>query len=96
MRITIIGAGAIGGICGAYLTKAGRKVTLVEPYKEHRDRIKEGIFIDGVRGEMTVSRTAIPWEDLKGPLELALLTVKTTPTPEAIEEIGSASCRDSV
>ena len=87
MDITIIGAGAIGGICGAYLTKAGRNVTLVEPYKEHRDRIKEGVLIDGVRGEMKIPLNAIPWEEVKGPLELALLAVKTTRTLDALEAL---------
>lgn len=43
MKLTILGAGAIGGICGAYLTRAGKEVTMVEPYKEHRERIREGV-----------------------------------------------------
>lgn len=85
MDITIIGAGAIGGICGAYLTKAGREITLVEPYTEHRERIKNGVFIDGARGEITVPLNAVVWEELKGPLGLVLLAVKTTRTSKALE-----------
>ncbi len=87
MNITIIGAGALGGICGAYLTEAGRDVTLIEPHKEHRERIREGLFIDGVRGEMKVALNAVPWEDVKGPLGLALLTVKTTHTRDALKTL---------
>ncbi len=87
MKITIVGAGAIGGICGAYLTEAGRDVTLIEPHEEHRERIRKGVFIDGARGEMTVSLNAIPWEDVKGPLELVALAVKTTRTADAIESL---------
>jgi 2-dehydropantoate 2-reductase len=88
MNITIIGAGAIGGICGAYLTKAGRNVTLIEPYKEHRERIRRGVLIDGARGEMTVPLNAVPWEEVKGPLELALLAIKSTRMREAFEALG--------
>lgn len=87
MRITIVGAGAIGGICGAYLTKAGRDVTLIEPYEPHRERVKAGVFIDGTRGEMTVPLNAISWEELDGSLELVLLAVKTTRTHAAIESL---------
>ena len=65
MEITIVGAGALGSICGAYLTKAGRNVTLVEPFKEHRERIKKGVFIDGVRGEITMPLNAVEARDLK-------------------------------
>jgi 2-dehydropantoate 2-reductase len=87
MRITIVGAGAIGGICGAYLTKAGRDVTLIEPYEPHRERIRAGVFIDGARGEMTVPLNAISWEELDGSLELVLVAVKTTRTRAAIESL---------
>jgi 2-dehydropantoate 2-reductase len=87
MRITIVGAGAIGGICGAYLTTAGRDVTLIEPYEPHRERITAGVFIDGARGEMTVPLNAIPWEELDGSLELVLLATKTTRTHDALEAL---------
>ena len=87
MHITIVGAGALGSICGAHLTKAGRNVTLVEPFKEHRERIKKGVFIDGVRGEITMPLNAVEAKDLKGPLDLVLLTVKTPYTLAALDDI---------
>ncbi len=85
MKITIVGAGAIGGICGAYLTKAGRDVTLVEPYREHLERIRKGVRIHGVRGEMTVPLNAVSPDELKGPLGVVLLAVKSTKTVEAVD-----------
>ncbi len=85
--ITIVGAGALGSICGAYLTKAGRNVTLVEPFREHRERIRKGAFIDGVRGEMTVPLNAVEAKDLKAPLDLVMLTVKTPYTMNALNDI---------
>ena len=87
MKITIIGAGAIGGICGAYLTEAGRDVTLIEPHKEHRERVRQGVLIDGARGEMRAKLNAIPWEEVEGPLDLALLCVKTTRTMDALDAL---------
>lgn len=87
MKITILGAGAIGGISGAYLTKAGREVTMVEPYKEHLEGIRKGVRIDGVRGEMAVPLDAVLPDELKGPLGIVLLAVKSTKTLEALDNI---------
>ena len=39
MKITVIGAGAIGGLAGAYMTKAGYEVTLVDRWVEHVDAL---------------------------------------------------------
>ena len=62
MQFTIIGAGAIGGLAGAYMTRAGHDVLLVDRWQEHVDALNaKGMFIDGVRGEMTVPvRAATP------------------------------------
>lgn len=87
MNITIIGAGAIGGICGAYLTKAGRDVVLIEPHEAHRNLIRQGVHIDGVRGELEVPLNAISIDQLNQKLELVLLTVKSSKTTEALESL---------
>jgi 2-dehydropantoate 2-reductase len=96
MKITIVGAGAIGGISGAYLTKAGRDVTMVEPYREHLERIRKGVRIDGVRGEMTVPLNAVSPDELKGPLGVVLLAVKSTKTLEALDNIKPLLDPDTV
>jgi len=55
VRVTIVGAGAIGGLAGAYMTRAGLDVTLVDRWVEHVDAMNErGLFIDGIRGEQRV------------------------------------------
>ncbi len=41
MKVTIIGAGAIGGLAGAYMTRAGYDVTLVDRWREHVDALNE-------------------------------------------------------
>ena len=37
MKITIVGAGAIGGLAGAWMTEAGHDVLLVDRWVEHVD-----------------------------------------------------------
>ena len=53
MRIALLGAGAMGTIIGAYLTKAGYDVELVDNYKEHVDALNEnGAHIVGFVDEI--------------------------------------------
>ena len=55
MKITILGAGAIGGLAGAYMTRAGHDTTLVDRWAEHVQALNaQGLRIDGVRGDLTV------------------------------------------
>ena len=51
MRIYMIGAGAMGGVYGGLLARAGYDVTLIDPREDHIRKIQsEGITIEGVRG----------------------------------------------
>ena len=53
MRIALLGAGAMGTIIGAYLTKAGYDVELVYNYKDHVDALNEkGAHIVGFVDEI--------------------------------------------
>jgi 2-dehydropantoate 2-reductase len=86
MKITIVGAGAIGGLAGAWMTMAGEDVTLVDRWKEHVDAIREnGLFIDGLRDEHRVQVKAVTPEELAGPLEAVFLACKSQDTREAVE-----------
>ncbi len=59
MRITIVGAGAIGGTTGAFLARAGEDVLFVDVVQEHVDAInRRGLTITG-RDEFTVQVPAI-------------------------------------
>lgn len=47
MRVTFIGAGAMGGLFGSLMTEAGLDIQLVDIWKEHVEMIKEkGLRID--------------------------------------------------
>lgn len=75
MRITVIGAGAIGGLVAAYLKEKGCDVRLVAK-KEQVDFIqKNGLKIEGVRGKISVKINAD--KVMNGPADLVILAVKT-------------------
>jgi 2-dehydropantoate 2-reductase len=39
-RIVIVGAGAVGGYCGAHMARAGENVTFVDPWPEHVEHMR--------------------------------------------------------
>ena len=88
MRITIIGAGAIGGSAGGYLAAAGHDVLLVDRAADHVAAITEqGLRITGVRGERVVRVKACMPADLTGPLEFVIIAVKGQFTSAALETV---------
>jgi 2-dehydropantoate 2-reductase len=88
MKVTIIGAGAIGGLAGSYMAKAGHEVVLVDRWREHVEAIEaNGMFVDGIRGEGRFPVRAIVPESLRGPLEAVLIATKSQHTGEAVREL---------
>jgi 2-dehydropantoate 2-reductase len=88
VKVTIIGAGAIGGLAGAYMTRAGYDVLLVDRWVEHVEALnRQGLYIDGVRGEMTIPVKACTPAELEGPLEAVLIATKSQHTDEAVEAL---------
>lgn len=87
--ITIVGAGAIGGTTGAYLVRAGHRVTFVDAVPEHVEAINErGLTIEGNAGSFTVRARAVTPEAMTGPLGTVLLAVKTMHTDIAARQIA--------
>lgn len=85
MRILIIGAGAIGGITGGYLARAGEDVTLVDRVEAHvRAMQSNGLLVDGLPGEMRVPIKAALPEELDGAYDLVMLAVKSQHTRDAL------------
>jgi 2-dehydropantoate 2-reductase len=88
MRVTIMGAGAIGGLAGAYMTRAGHDVLLVDRWAEHVDALNaRGMKIDGVRGDLTVPVRAGTPDRLVGSLEMVLVATKSQHTLDAVRQI---------
>jgi len=88
MKFTIIGAGAIVGLAGASMTRAGHDVLLVDRWQEHVDALNaNGMTIDGVRGDLNVKVKATTTDQLSGDLGVVLIATKSQHTLEALKQI---------
>ena len=84
MKVTIVGAGAIGGLAGAYMARAGHDIVLVDSWIEHVDAInRNGMFIDGIRGEIRIPVRALTPDRLEPELEAVLIATKSQHTEAA-------------
>ncbi len=95
MKFTIIGAGAIGGITGAYLARAGHDVTLVDTVTDHLATIREhGITLEG-RSDLTQRvASAVEPNQLQAPLGTVLCAVKTLHTAPALAPVAPLLATD--
>jgi 2-dehydropantoate 2-reductase len=97
MDVTIVGAGAIGGTIGAYLTRTGQRVLLVDRDEAHVAAMWErGLTIQGFAETFTVPVAACGIDDLTGPLDVVLLAVKSQHTAGAVECIAPLLAPTSV
>jgi 2-dehydropantoate 2-reductase len=86
MKLTIIGAGAIGGTIGAHMFRAGHDITLCDADTAHVAAIREqGLRIEGPVNEFTVDVHAITPDELPDTLERAIVAVKSLHTASAAE-----------
>lgn len=98
MKATIVGAGAIGGLAGAWMSMAGEDVTFVDVNREHVDTLRtRGLWIDGARGEHRLPpQKAFMPDELADPLACVFLSVKSQHTREAVEGIKHLLGQDSL
>jgi 2-dehydropantoate 2-reductase len=60
MRFVMLGAGAIGGVIGGQLAKAGFDVLFVDPLREHVDAInRDGLHLRGIHGHHVLRVPAV-------------------------------------
>ncbi|MCW2860689.1 MAG: hypothetical protein JWP48_2397 [Actinoallomurus sp.] len=86
MKLTIIGAGAIGGTIGAHMFRAGHDITLCDADTAHVAAIREhGLRIEGPVNEFTVDIHAITPDELPDTIERAIVAVKSLHTAPAAE-----------
>jgi 2-dehydropantoate 2-reductase len=87
-RIVIVGAGAIGGYCGANMVRAGEDVTFVDGWAEHVQTMrKEGLHITCVEAtnSFNVPVRALHISDVpqlirEQPIDIAFISVKSYDT----------------
>lgn len=96
MTITIYGSGAIGGTTGAGMAHAGEDVLFVDKAAEHVAAMNaSGLRITGSRSLHVPTRAVLP-KDLKGPLGLVFLAVKSQDTQAALDTIAPLAGQDTV
>ena len=84
MRIAVLGVGAIGGVIGAYMTRGGRDVTLIDMWPANVERIKEkGLTVTAIEEEFTVDARALHLGEVSAARQLfdaVVLSVKSYDT----------------
>src|SRR5439155_21261303 len=87
MRFTIVGAGAIGGITGAHLIRAGHEVAFVDTANDHLLAIRDRrLQLEGPADIRAGPKAALlPWEVLSphGPLICAVNKLNTITATDA-------------
>ena len=84
-------------MAGAYLTKAGHDVMLVDRWVEHVAALNAtGMTIDGVRGDMNIPVKATTTDQLRGDLGTVLIATKWQRTIEALKQIIPLLTPDSL
>jgi 2-dehydropantoate 2-reductase len=86
VKLTIIGAGAIGGTIGAHMIRAGHDVVLCDADTAHVDAInRSGLRIEGPIENFTVEAHAITPDQLPAQLDKVALATKSHHTAKAAE-----------
>ena len=90
MRITVVGAGAMGGSYGGLLAKAGHEVGLIDAWQAHVEAInRDGLRVDGVLGDQRIRLKAATGPDGqaadRGGAEVAIVFVDANNTAAAAE-----------
>jgi 2-dehydropantoate 2-reductase len=89
MAVTIVGAGAIGGVTGAALARAGHPVLLVDRAADHVAAMNAGgLTVVMADGAWTAPVRAITPDALPARLELVLLAVKAQHTEDALDGVA--------
>lgn len=96
MRTAILGAGALGIIIGALITKGGYPVDLVDSYKENIDALNaNGATVTGFL-ELNVPVRALTPDQLEGSYDLVLLLTKQTNNEVALKQFLPHLHKDSI
>jgi 2-dehydropantoate 2-reductase len=96
MKVAIYGCGAMGTVLGAFLTKNGQDVELIDSYQAHVDALNEkGAHIVGC-ADFTVPVKAITPEQMEGKYDIVYLFTKQTANSEALPHLKKFLNDDSV
>ena len=86
MKIAMVGSGAAGSVFAGYLRRGGADITLVDPYREHMDKVAADGLTFVVNGDKTYQldgfKTAYDASDI-GIMDIIIFMTKT-------QQLGSA------
>ena len=98
LKIAVVGAGAIGGICAAFISRAGFDVQVVTRREEQARAIREkGIRVTGVRGQFhTLMDATHEVSALKPDRNLVLLGIKATALDSVARQLSRVLAPDAM
>ena len=95
-KYAIYGAGSLGTVLGAYITKNGGEIELINRNRAHVEALTEkGAVINGTV-EMTVPVKAITPDQMSGPYDVILLMTKQLYNKQIVTELKSYLSEDGV
>ncbi|MCB1742813.1 MAG: 2-dehydropantoate 2-reductase [Gammaproteobacteria bacterium] len=102
-RVFFIGGGAVGAYTGGHMARAGVDVTLVDPWKEHVEKMRtEGLELRGVTPEetCTVKLKAMTPEEFQAiakdkPVDIGIVSTKSYDTEWAVNLLVPALADDA-
>lgn len=99
MKIAMIGSGAAGSVFASYLRKGGADITLVDPYKEHMDKVASDGMIFHVFQDDTYHldgfKTAYDAENI-GIMDIVIFMTKSMNLPAAVKTAEPCIGEDTV
>ena len=96
MRYAIYGAGSLGTVLGAYITKAGTPIDLINRNRAHVTALREkGAHITGTV-EMTVPVNALTPDEMTGVYDVILLLTKQLHNTEVVTMLRDHLAEDGV
>jgi 2-dehydropantoate 2-reductase len=97
MKITVVGAGAMGASYGGHLARAGHEVALLDTWQDHVDAInRDGLRVDGVLGDHRIKLPASAASNgaAGGGADVAIVFVDANNTAKAAETLAALLAPD--
>ena len=94
MKIALVGAGSLGIIIGACITKAGRKIDLIDTYQPNIDALKKnGARVTGSY-EFSVPVSAVHLDEITGTYDFVIITTKQTALRQMMPKLVAHLSKD--
>ena len=89
-RILVVGAGAVGGYFGARMAAAGHDVTFLVRPRRRSQLLAEGLRLHSAVGDVTITPATVIAQDVTGPYDIILLSVKAYSLASAMDDFSAA------